>query len=181
MYGSVGAARLQRVGRSRTRSRELGDACAGAQGGFSLIEILICIVLIGTVIMALAAGMLTMVRTTGVTTQRQQIQFALASYTESLKAGPYLTCTPNVAAPTPASYETKFATWAPMWAPDRPGMTARILNVEYWSESAGPSGGFVTTCPATGDQATQRLTVQVDYRTRTGTAQVVTSYRPDAP
>ena len=154
-------------------------ARAGRQGGFSLIEILICVALVGSVILALAAGMLTLIKTNRVTSQRQQIQLALGSYTESLKASEYIACTAGLPVPTPAEYQANYSVWAPRWVPTKAAMTATITGVEYWNDSAAPTGGFAATCPVGGDASTQRLTVEVTWQGRTGTAQVVKSYRAD--
>ena len=48
--------------------------------------------LVGTVIAALAAGMLTMMGSTRATAEEQRLQAGLLSLTESLKASPYLPC-----------------------------------------------------------------------------------------
>ena len=168
MTGSEGVARARRR-----------PSAPSGQAGFSLIEILICVVLVGTVILALAAGMLTLVRTSNGTSQRQQIQLSLGSYTESLKASPYLPCGGPVQ-PTTSNYEAAYGAWPEHWTPVKPGMTAQIVEVEFWDETAGPQGAFVAACPGGLDQGTQRLTVQIDWRGRTGTAEVVKSYRPAA-
>ncbi|MHB1140120.1 MAG: type IV pilus modification PilV family protein [Microthrixaceae bacterium] len=146
--------------------------------GFSLIEILICVVLVGTVLLALAGGMLTLVRTSAATSERQQIQLSLGSYTESLKASPYLPCGGPVQ-PSTTTYQPVYDAWPEHWSPVKPGMTAQIVEVEFWDDVAGTEGGFVPACPGM-DQGTQRITVEIDWRDRTGTAQVVKSYRPAA-
>ena len=80
MTGSGGAVRAA----SRLRERPAASVPSTAQAGFTLVEILICVVLVGTILLALAGGMLTLARTSNATTQRQQIQLSLGSYTESL-------------------------------------------------------------------------------------------------
>lgn len=144
-----------------------------SQAGFSLIEVLICIVLAGTIIMALAYGMLTLMRVNASTAEREQIQLAIGNYTERILVSKYIPCAPSPAPrPTVANYNAI----PNLWTPTRPGMTARISEVEYWDEGAKR---FVATCPTGLDQGTQRLTVEVAWRGRTGTGQIVTSYRPD--
>jgi hypothetical protein len=49
-------------------------------------------------------------------------------------------------------------------------MTRGITLVEYWDSA---QADFVGSCPNAGDQGTQRLTVQVDWQGRSGTAEVV--------
>ena len=150
---------------SRNRARS-----HGSQQGASLIEVLISVVLVGVVILGLAAGMLTLIGTSTSTSERQQIQLALGSFTESLKAGAYETCTSNSAVATPATYQAAYDAWPSKWTPPQGSMTSGITRVEYWDSQLAE---FVDSCPNAGDQGTQRLTVQVDWQGRSGTAQVV--------
>jgi hypothetical protein len=143
------------------------------------------VVLVGTVILALAAGLLTLVKTSNATSQRQQIQLALGSMTESLKVGPYLPCQtlPADEASAVAAYESAYASWPERWSPSKSGMTARVTGIQYWNSTTEQ---FEDTCPPPApsgvrDQGTQRLDVEVDWRGREGTAQVVISYRPPLP
>ncbi len=151
------------------RSRESARSHASQQGA-SLIEVLISVVLVGVVILGLAAGMLTLIGTSTSTSERQQIQLALGSFTESLKAGAYETCTSNSAVATPATYQAAYDAWPSKWTPPQGSMTSGITRVEYWDSQLAE---FVDSCPNAGDQGTQRLTVQVDWQGRSGTAQVV--------
>ncbi len=152
---------LGRIGSARSH---------GSQQGASLVEVLISIVLVGVVILGLAAGMLTLIGTSTSTSERQQIQLALGSFTESLKAGTYEPCTSDPARPTPASYQAAYEAWPSKWVPSQAGMTRGITLVEYWNSEQAK---FADSCPDAGDQGTQRLTVQVDWQGRSGTAQVV--------
>ena len=185
MTGSEGTARPLDPARSRRAAHPRRAARQRSQSGFSLIEILICVVLVGTVILALAAGLLTLVKTSNATSQRQQIQLALGSMTESLKVGPYLPCQtlPANEAGAVAAYEAAYASWPQRWSPSKSGMTARITGIQYWNSATEQ---FEDTCPPPAgsgvrDQGTQRLDVEVDWRGRQGTAQVVISYRPPLP
>jgi len=162
-----------------------------AQGGFSLIEILVCIVLMSTVILSLAVGMLTLVRTSAATSDSQQVQVALGSFTESLLIDPYLPCETLGATPEQRAlaYTTAYAARSDEWQPTLAGMTTSIVavqdsgtpGVEFW-EGAASSGAFGASCPPISptdptlrDQGAQRLTVRIDYRDVTATAQVVIS------
>lgn len=142
----------------------------GSQQGASLIEVLISVVLVGVVILGLAAGMLTLIGTSTSTSERQQIQLALGSFTESLKADAYETCTSNSSLATPVTYQAAYDAWPSKWTPPQASMTSGITRVEYWDSQQAE---FVDSCPNAGDQGTQRLTVQVDWQGRSGTAQVV--------
>ncbi len=136
-----------------------------------LLEVLICIMLVSVVILALAGGLLTLLRVTKMTTERQQIQMALGRFTENLVVSPYIPCAPAPAAgPSVASYNQMPG----RWTPDKAGMTAEVIGVEFWDDAQRK---FVSSCPAGLDQGTQRLKVQVDWRGRSGTAQIVKAYR----
>lgn len=142
-----------------------------SQAGVSLLEVLICIMLVSVVILALAGGLLTMLRVTKMTNERQQIQMALGRFTENLVVSPYIPCAPAPAkVPSVANYNQMPG----RWTPDRAGMTAKVIGVEYWDDAQKK---FVAACPVGLDQGTQRLKVQVDWRGRSGTAQIVKAYR----
>jgi prepilin-type N-terminal cleavage/methylation domain-containing protein len=145
---------LARIADSRRRHasrRHNGD------GGYSLIEVLIAVMLVGTVIAALAAGMLTMINATRSTSEQQRLQAAVLSYTESLKSSPYLRCG-EAPTPSPAAYTTSHNAQPGRWEPVD-GMTAEINSVEYWHNS-GAYGDYQSSCPAV-DQGRQRLTITV--------------------
>lgn len=143
-----------------------------SQAGFSLVEVLICVMLVSIVILGLAAGMLTLLRVTKATSERQQIEVALGRFTENLLVSAYIPCAPT---PAPSPNVTNYNNVPGRWNPEKPGMTATIIGVEYWNDAQKK---FASTCPPGLDQGTQRLKVQVEWRGRTGTAQIVKSYRP---
>ena len=133
-----------------------------SQTGATLVEVLIALALVGILVLALASGMLTLLKTSTETTKQQQVELALGSFTESLKSGPYTKCAALVAG---SPYPNTAA-----WVPPQSSMTASLVKIEYWDKS---STSFVAACPASGDQGTQRLTVQVDFQDQSSTAQVV--------
>ena len=133
-----------------------------SQTGATLVEVLIALALVGILVLALASGMLTLIKTSSETTKQQQIELALGSFTESLKSGPYTKCAALVAG---SPYPNTAA-----WIPPQSSMSASLVKIEYWDKS---STSFVAACPASGDQGTQRLTVQVDFQDQSSTAQVV--------
>ena len=133
-----------------------------SQTGATLVEVLIALALVGILVLALASGMLTLLKTSTETTKQQQVELALGSFTESLKSGPYTKCAALVAG---SPYPNTTA-----WVPPQSSMTASLVKIEYWDKS---STSFVAACPASGDQGTQRLTVQVNLEDRSSTAQVV--------
>lgn len=151
---------------SAARARVLRRGPA-AQGGFSLIEVLIALALVGTMIVALATGFMVLVRTTASTNERQRIQAALSNVSESLLTAEYLECP---ASATAADYQAMYESWDSRWesGDDAPGMDVEIVDVEYWDDDAD---AFSPSCAE--DLGVQRLTVQVEWRDRSDTAQVV--------
>lgn len=133
-----------------------------SQTGATLVEVLIALALVGILVLALASGMLTLLKTSTETTKQQQVELALGSFTESLKSGPYTKCAALVAG---SPYPNTAA-----WIPPQSSMSASLVKIEYWDKS---STSFVAACPASGDQGTQRLTVQVNFEDRSSRAQVV--------
>ncbi|MEX0768960.1 MAG: type II secretion system protein [Microthrixaceae bacterium] len=132
------------------------------QAGATLVEVLIAIALVGILVLALASGMLTLIKTSTETTKQQQVELALGSFTESLKSGPYTKCAVLVpGSPYPGTAR---------WVPPQPGMNASLIKIEYWNPI---SKSFDQTCPGSVDKGTQRLTIQVDLDNHTSTAQFV--------
>ena len=157
-----------RVARRRPRS----------QHGFALVEVVVSLALIGTIVLALAGALQMLVNNSRSTSERQQIQLALTAMTENLLVGPYLPCPDDADA---AAYDAAYASWPDRWTPTKPGMQARIVDVEYWDEQQLQGDGserpdFGAQCPAI-DQGAQRLTVEVSWQGRSATAQVVTTAR----
>lgn len=145
-----------------------------SQAGFSFVENLIVIMLASTVILAIAGGILTLMKVNRVTSQVEQIQVALGNFTEQLVASTYIPCgLPVGVQPTPASYNAL----PELWVPSRADMTAEVTGVGFWDDSRDT---FVDSCPATGDQGTQRLDVSVTLGDRSGTGQIVIVYHPEA-
>lgn len=158
----------------------------GGQAGYGLIEVLIAIVLMGTVIAALSAAMLTLLATTASTSSTQRMQAALTSYTESLKAGTYLACAstgspPVGSTPTPAQVQVAHDGDSAAYRPAAgSGITVEVVDVAFLSAasaaspSSGPTttmvngvGGYQAQCPSTGDAGRQLLTVRVTQVGRT--------------
>jgi prepilin-type N-terminal cleavage/methylation domain-containing protein len=133
-----------------------------SQTGATLVEVLIALALVGILVLALASGMLTLIKTSAETTKQQQIELALGSFTESLKSGPYTKCAALVAG---SPYPNTTA-----WVPPQSSMIASLVKIEYWDPI---TGDFDEDCPLGVDQGTQRLTVQVKFQGHFSCAQVV--------
>lgn len=63
-----------------------------AQDGFGLIEVMISVALVASIVVALAAGLLFLVRTTSSTRELQQMHTVLGNFAESVKHVDYLSC-----------------------------------------------------------------------------------------
>lgn len=146
--------------------QDRGERVRG-QSGFSLVEVLVCILLAGSVVMSIAYGMLTLMRVNKMAFEREQIQLAINNFTERLKVTSYIPC---AGAPAGQPSAADYNSLPGLWVPERGGMTATVTAVEYWDDAADR---FSTTCPSGPDQGTQRLTVEVSWRGRSGTGQVV--------
>jgi prepilin-type N-terminal cleavage/methylation domain-containing protein len=150
-----------------------------AQHGFVLIEVVVSLALVGSVVLALAGALLMLVNSTRSTSEQQQIQLALSAMSESLLVAPYLPCPDDADVD---AYNDAYAAWPSRWTPTKPGMQASIVAVEYWNEQlpsadGGERPGFGDVCP-TIDQGAQRLTVEVVWKGRRETAQIVTTATP---
>ncbi len=143
---------------ARKRSARSAHTTRGPQGGFSLVEVLVALVLSSMVVIALAAGLLTLVRVTASTNERQQLQLAAGNFSESMKAFDYLRCGSD------ADYESAYGAWASKWNPPD-GFTAEIVEVEYWTRVTGTDGpgAFQSACPDPAqDEGTQLVTLRVE-------------------
>jgi Tfp pilus assembly protein PilV len=130
------------------------------QAGFSLLEIIIAVMLVSMVVLSLATGFLTLVRTNRMTYEQQQVDHATTNYAESLKSVVYLPCGPSG---TP-----DYGSDASLWTPP-PEVQVSVVDVKYWDAS---TGDYESTCP-NGDTGAQLLTIRAEFRDRERQAQIV--------
>ena len=127
-------------------------------GGFSLLEVLVSVVILGIVGTAIIGGVYTLVRTDGQQQSRSEASVVARNYADALDAGPYRDCA------VPADYSAQsLGLTLPSTA------TVTVTAVTYWNGTAPPSGAnptaaqwataFGTTCST--DQGLQRITYQV--------------------
>lgn len=128
------------------RALRLRRPSAG-QGGFTLMEIIVSVMLVSIVVLGIAAGFLGLVRTSRMTQEQQAVDHAVTNYSESLKSAEYLPCG------TPTGYEGSPG----LWTSDR-NVGVEVMDVEYWDES---SGTFVSSCGT--DGGSQRLTIRAEW------------------
>jgi type II secretory pathway pseudopilin PulG len=133
---------------------------SAGQSGLTLIEILISVALVSLVVIGLAAAFLTLVRTNDATYRQQQVDHAVTSYAESLKAVQYQPC-------VPAGDDPDYGDAPDLWAP--PGdLQVEVVDVEYWD----PVGrDYDDDC--VGDAGTQLVTVRAEWRDHDRQAQIV--------
>lgn len=131
------------------------------QGGFTLIEIVIAVMLISMVVLGLATGFLTLVRTNRGTYEQQQVDHAASSFAESLKAVQYQPCTTSSSDP---DYGSSTDAWVPTG-----GVQVSVVDVEFWNPA---SKRYQATCPGA-DGGTQRVTIRSEWRDRDRQAQIV--------
>lgn len=136
------------------------------QAGSSLVEVLVAVVLASMTVLAIATGLLTITVTTATAADRQDLQRALAGYTESLKIVPFDDCADGGA--TPADYQAAEAADPAAYGPPD-GVTLAITRVEHWDPT---SASFVDSCPDA-ESGAQRISVSATLKDRTATAQVV--------
>ena len=163
--GRRGRAGWCQDGRGSTQGDDVAPAArpearprARSQAGFTLAETIVALLLSSLVVLALAAGMFTLLRTTDLTSRSQRMQAALTTAAESVKAEAYVDCA------TTTSYAVA--------DPEGPA-TASITAVRHWdaTPTGAELGRFGPTCPP--DQGAQRITVQVELDGRTVSAEIV--------
>lgn len=137
------------------------------QAGYTLIEVVIAVALTGLVILSLATAMLTIVRANGLNSDRQRVDAAMTSFSESVRGGAYLPCG-ETPAPTAAGYNGGYDPSAGDWAPPT-GVDVNVVDVEYWDRNADE---YVDTCPVD-DGGAQRLTLTTSWRNLERSAQIV--------
>lgn len=131
------AGRLVASGRA-TRGRPAG---ATAQDGFTLVELLIAVAILGLGVLTVLGGMMTSITVSDLGRRSAEGQSALRAYAEAVANDTYADC----ATTYPASGFTV------------PSGYAATLAVSYWDPSTTT---FSTTCPAT-DAGLQRLRLTV--------------------
>ena len=144
------------------------------QGGLTLLEVAVAIFLLAGIFVSLAAGLLTLTRSTVANTDAQTVDAALVSYGEIVRTQvAYRPCAAGVAAAYQTAALAGLTTTGnpgatPSWRqPD--GMTVAVTTVDSWDPTAR---SFATGCLSP-DPGAQRIGVQVDYRGTTRTAQIV--------
>ena len=128
--------------------------------GLTLLESLVSILLTSLVILGLAAGLLTSVRSSEQAQRVQRLDSSLSSFSESLRSMPYPTVSPPGTCPQLTDFKSAWATYqlTEGWIPPA-GTTAEIIGVEHWQPSGAQVGTYDTACAT--DPHAHRLTLEV--------------------
>ncbi len=137
------------------------------QAGFGLIEVVVTILLASLVVLGLAAGLLTLVRTTKSNDERQQVQLALGNFSESVRGMDYLDCATSPNGASAGDYQPAYDAGLANWHPELVGMSSRIVDVEYWEGPVRPA--VRRDLPSGADLGAQQLTLEVTYLARNRT------------
>jgi len=174
----TGESRMPASSTRRAAGRSWIKRCAAersanrSERGFGLIEVLISLLFVTMVVVALAAGLLLLIRTNASNSERQAAQLLLGNYAESLKGMEYVPCAeaddyePAVGDPS-------------AWLPP-PGVTADIEAIDYWKKTTGVDGpgAFESTCDSIElDDGAQRLSLVVQLGDRDVRTQLVKARR----
>ncbi len=114
--------------------------------GFTLVEVLLAIAILGVGVLAVTGGMMTSIKVSDRGQRSAQSQGALRGYAEALSGATYVDCA------TASSYSTAAIGFT---APT--GYTP-TLAVSYWT-AAGATGSFGATCGT--DSGIQRVVLMV--------------------
>jgi prepilin-type N-terminal cleavage/methylation domain-containing protein len=133
-----------------------------AEGGFSLVEVLITIVIVGVTFAALLGGLITTITVSSLHRKQATADSVARSAAEWIKDGvqtPYHNCAG--------------VGWYSLSGLPRPaGYSVAIQSVEYWDGvgavagipyalNSGVGGHLGPTCPGGGDKGLQRITIVV--------------------
>jgi type II secretory pathway pseudopilin PulG len=114
-----------------------------ADGGESLVEILLSVTIMGIAVSALVFGMASAATTSGYHDDAAEQAELVRNYADAVQAMSYVPCT---------------ATYAPTGAPVPTGYSVTATVVGYASGTTDP---FPATCPSTGDEGAQQVRVSV--------------------
>lgn len=114
---------------------------SGGDAGFSLVECLVTIALLGISVVAIVGALGTAASTTGLQARQADADAALRSGAELVKSQPYVAC------PLVAAYDPSTATTSTE-------VSLELASLEHWNGSA-----FQESCPAL-DGGFQRVTLR---------------------
>lgn len=147
------------AGRRAARGRATGARAVGAAAddGFTLVEMLLAVAILGLGVLTVVGGMMTSILVSDLGRRSADGQGALRTYAEAVANDTYSNCAttyPAAGFSVPAGYST-------------------TLAVSYWDPSAT---SFIATCPAT-DAGLQRVRLTITANDGRGSESVVVAKR----
>jgi type II secretory pathway pseudopilin PulG len=134
------------------------------QSGVSLVEVLVGVAVMAPLTLASATGLMIAVTSSENARTQQELQIALSTATENVKAMPYLECG------TASAYQELYRSWVtPIAAKviDGTQTTAPdLIAVSYWQQATGTYQG---TCKQDDGAQRFRVTVRAGDQEATGT------------
>ncbi|NND76215.1 MAG: prepilin-type N-terminal cleavage/methylation domain-containing protein [Ilumatobacter sp.] len=111
---------------------------AGRDGGYSLLEILVSLSLMGTVMAAVMAAMFSAIHASSITDNAADLDAALGATADAFGEALFVPCPENV---TPNAYQQYADVGADVhgW----PAGTVSIIDVKYWDPLAAPADAWV--------------------------------------
>lgn len=152
-----------RITRARAQHQRL------RQSGFTMVEVVIALFLAGMVVLSLAIAMLAIVRTNALNSERQRVDAAMTSFSESVRGVGYVACGASPP-PSAAAYLDLQQQDSDSWSPPT-GIEVDITEVDFWDGAPGQDR-YVSGCPAA-DGGAQRLTLRATLGSLERSAQVV--------
>jgi len=124
-----------------------------AEGGETLVELMVTIAILGIAVVAVVGGIAASIKISDYhRKQANSLVFARA-YAEAVEKSIAATPTGYVACPTAPTYSSAYS----LPAAATSTYQADAATVEYWNSATSTFGA----CPGTGDQGVQRVTVRV--------------------
>jgi type II secretory pathway pseudopilin PulG len=131
----------------------MGDApTSSADGGESLLELLIAIVILGIAVVAVVGSLVTGVLVSDVHRKQTTAGATLRNYAESVESSVAAATSAYTSCAAPAAYATPSGFTAPA------GYTASVTAVRYWN--GVPTLSFSTSC-ASPDSGVQKVSLRV--------------------
>jgi prepilin-type N-terminal cleavage/methylation domain-containing protein len=127
-------------------------ASARSEAGFTLIEVVVAVLILGVGVVAILGGLATAVFGSGLHRNQADLDAALVTAEEKIKAAPYQSCSGSNPTGVPYTASTgytevaigtgNYATYAnPSPAPS-PGQGYFTISVQYWNGSSSSFNGY---------------------------------------